>query len=501
MNLTIEFGEWLPDQSTHANPGVADAKNCAPAINGYGPFNALVTTTDALTAYARGAASFVDKSGVVESYAGDATKLYRLAADSWADKSGATYTNGTDDFWQFAKWGETVIATNFADAVQTKAFGAGTNFAALSGSPPKAKYITTVKSFVVLGFLNDGSDRPNRVQWSGQNAETSWGTNPATQADYQDLVGNGGAIKALSGGDNGVIFQERSLWIMSYTGPPTVFSFREIPGLGTPCGRSVVRYGDLIWWYGNDGFYQMSVGSGAVEKIGDQKVDQWFFDRLEFTNRVRVVGAVDAANSLVIWSFPQGSSDPDLLLVYNWAIKRWSWVEPRLANGATTGIQYIWSGLSPGYTLEDLDSISSDLDALTASLDSAQWKGGSATLYAFDDNKKSGAFSGDALAAIIGTGEISSPDNAIIMLNEIAPIIEITDAPAGGNPNNTITVDVGTRNALSEDVTWTTGLASNSIGNFNTRVSGRYVQLRTNGATYMKRGKGFAVTTRGNGVR
>ena len=260
--MDVRFGEFLPDLSELGNPGATHAQNVVPHQGTYRPFPTLAINSNALTARARGAIAVQDKSSTVNMFAGDATKLYRNAGGTWTDKSGATYTNATQDNWEFLKWGENVIATNFADVIQIGPLSGASNFTALGGSPPKARHIGAVRGFVVIGNLND---YPNRVQWSGLEQETSWGTVPGTQADYQDLVGNGGRIQAITSGDIGVVFQERSIWTMEYVGPPLAFRFNEVQTeIGTPAPRSVVRYGNSVYYLSENGFQRYDIGGNTV---------------------------------------------------------------------------------------------------------------------------------------------------------------------------------------------------------------------------------------------
>lgn len=53
---------------------------------------------------------------------------------------------------------------------------AGNTFADLAGSPPKARRITVVGDFIVMGNLDEGGTQyPNRVRWSGFNNSEAWG--------------------------------------------------------------------------------------------------------------------------------------------------------------------------------------------------------------------------------------------------------------------------------------------------------------------------------------
>jgi len=483
-NQTLKFGEWLPDLPALDNPGATIAENVIPHLDSYRQMRELAATSSALTAYCRGAAAYSDKDGNSEIYAGDATKLYRIASETWADKSGATYTTGAEDYWRFVKWGEAVIATNYADAIQTKAFGAGTNFAALGGSPPKARHIGTVRSFIVLGDLNDGTHYPSKIAWSGQNLETSWGSNPATQADSQLLAGDGGAVMAVTSGDIGVIVQERSIWEMRYEGPPTVFRFDETaPGIGTPAARSVVRYGATIFFLGNDGFYRYDIGKGP-QRIGDKKVDNWFFDRADKELYYRMVGAIDIVNAKVVWSYSAGAGTPAELIIYDWTTGRWSY--------AMQEAELIFAGRSPGTTLEGLDSISASIDALEITLDSPQWAGGALALWGFDTAHKSGTFTGTPLTARLETTELASPDGSTIFTNGARSLVDGSGA---------VTLYAGSRDLLTNTYAYNAGVGQNAIGEHNFRLAARYMRFRTDITGGFDHAIGVRVAQKLSGVR
>ena len=487
-NQSLPFGEWLPDLPAISNPGSTLALNVLPHQGSFLQMHALASTTNALSASCRGAASMSDKDGVTEDFCGDATKLYRQASNVWADKSGATYnTASTGGYWEFLKWGEGVIATNFADAVQYKAFGASGNFAALSGSPPKAKHIGSVRSFVVLGDIDDGTHQPSTIAWSGQNAETSWGNpDPATQSDRQMLSGDGGKVMSVLSGDIGVIMQERSIWTMEYTGPPVVFKLSEVfVGVGTPAARSCVRHGNSVFFFGQDGFYQYDIGQGLT-RIGDKKVDLWFQARVSKNDYWKITSAIDVPNAKVVWSYPTGAGDPNELLIYDWTTGQWSYAEQ--------DHQIIYKGRAAGTTLEGLDSISASLDALADSLDADAWKGGALALYGFDTANKSGAFNGAAKTARLETTEMSLPDGSIFFCNSTRPLVQ-------SDGSGTNSVYLGTRNLLDANYSFGSAATANSIGEHNFRKAARYMRFRCDIAGGFERAIGVRVNVKANGVR
>ena len=485
-NTDLSFGEWMPDMPDIANPGVTLAQNVIPHVGGYRQFSALATNSSALTTAAIGAASFSDDSGNTESYAGITQKLYRLQDATWADKSGATYATGNEGYWEFLKWGQGVIATNFADPVQYKTMGAGTNFADLSGSPPKAYHIGAVQNIVVLGNINDGTHYADTIAWSGFNAETNWGNpNPATQSDRQKLAGDGGDVQAILGGDVGVIFTERSIWTMEYVGPPLIFQLKEVSvGVGTPAPRTCVRHGNSVFFYGEDGFYRYDIGRGLTQ-IGHSKVNLWFADRVSKDNYHKITAAIDVPNSKVAWGYPTGGGNPDEILFYDWQTDQWSYAEQ--------DHEVLFLGRAQGVTLAGLDAYG-NLDTLTLSFDADAWKGGALALYGFFTDHKSGVFNGAAKTARIETQELASPDGQKLLLNEVRPLVQ-------GVGTGTNTVYLGTRNVLDENYAFGSGVTANAIGSHPVRSSARYHRIRCDIAGGFQRAIGVRVNAIPNGER
>src|SRR5579864_4737594 len=148
----VPFGEWLPDQPDFNNPGASTIKNVVPLTKqSYGPMPTPQVYSGALTARCQGAYGFLDASGAAHIFAGDATKLYQLTAGSapnFSDisrASGGAYATGsmidplmpTAPSWCFTSFGERIIATNYADDVQTFLVGTDTKFSALAaGTAP-----------------------------------------------------------------------------------------------------------------------------------------------------------------------------------------------------------------------------------------------------------------------------------------------------------------------------------------------------------------------------
>lgn len=465
---TVPVGEWLPDQPDLANPGATEAKNVIPWKDSYKSFPSLSEqSANALGDRCQGAYFARDNSGNVYNFAGDETKLYLYQQSSYSDvsrASGGAYSTPSDGDWEFTQWGETVIAVNGSNAAQVATLGSGL-FSALGGSPPVARHIAVVRDFVVMGNI---STVPNRVQWSGIGDSASWAVSASTLADYQDLQGDGGWVAKIVGGEIGVVFRERDIWRMTFTGSREIFQFDQIEKQrGTFAPQSVINYGSLIFYLADDGFY-VTNGNGASIPIGDGKVDRTFLDALDSEYFFRISAAIDPTNKLVMWAAPMSGSSgsPNRIFVYNWVYRRWAYAEVDLEVFARYASQ--------GYTLEGLDAVSASLDSLTPSMDSRVWTGGLMTLAGFSTNHKLGTFTGTVLDATVETGEVQHYPGFRSNVTEVRPLVD----------GNAATISVGSRNRQSASHTFGSATSQNDSGTCPVRSNARYHRYRisTSGA-------------------
>lgn len=455
----IPFKQWVPDSADLGNPGSPDIVNAVPKLNSYGPMPSLVVNTNALDGQPLGAIESKDQSGNIYQYAGDASKLYSLSGSTWGDVSqSGGYSTGVDERWEFVRWKNKVLATNFTDSPQQITFG-GTNFADLT-TALEARHLAVVRDFVVAGNTNDAVDGEvrDRVRWSAVGDETDWTVSTTTQAGYRDL-NVGGAIQRIIGGDYGVVVSEKSIFRMVYVGSPQVFEIDEtIPGAGALCPGAVALLGGTVYVWSEHGMLAIDGGS-QVSFIGEGRVDQFLRQDLDEDNLSRISSVADPTSGKVFWAYPGAGNTaglPNKVIMYDRILNKWGYLEQEL--------ELIWRAGGVATTLEQLDSISSSIDALGSSLDSAQWKGGSPVLAAFDSTYKNGNFDGNNMTATLTTTEVELNPGRRTALRAFSPLVD------GG----TVTGRIGKRRKLTDSVDYSPSLTLSDTGRFTTRSNSRF---------------------------
>ena len=453
----LTFGEWMPDQ-----PGISgaltDAKNVVSQAIGYGP---LPTAARFSAAAAENLTTLVagkTPASATKLFAAGSTKIYDVSgvgALTDVSKSGGYTPNASADRFRFTQFGNTIIGTNNNDPIQAYTLGTSTAFADLSGTAPICKFITVVRDFVVTAFTTESSVKyPARVRWSGLNAETSWGSSQTTQADFQDIP-DGGQIVGIRGGEFGLVFLEKGISRMSYVGTPFIFQFDNISrGKGCVAAGSIAQLQGISFFLSDDGFYLCD--GQQVQAIGSEKVDRWFFSNADESAFDSMSAAVDPVRKLIIWNFKTTFAQRQLI-IYNFTTQKWTYGD--------AGTDYISDASTAATTLENLDSISSSIDALAVSLDSILYMGGKYFLGGTSGTYVM-TYNGAPATGQIITGDLNAGGRSVVTLTR--PQID----------NGSATVSVASRTLLSEEPAFGTAVAADYENRVSLRSNGNYHRFK-----------------------
>ena len=446
----LQFTDWLPDQPANAG-SLNDAKNVYPLGIGYGAFPSSVDFSNAASETLNSV--FVAKFGaVVEVFAGSTTKLYKLNIGTLAltdvSISGGYSGAGT---WRFEQFGNVVLACNDNARLQTWTIGSSTAFSDASAVAPIAKDIAIVRDFVFAGNIGVGSE-PDKVQWSDINDETDWVSGSTSQSDYQ-IIADGGNVQAITGGEFGVVLLEKAVVRASYVGSPLFFQFDTISnGLGCLEGHSVAQYGNITFFLSDDGWY--STDGQTITNIGLEKIDRWFFGRVDLTQLNTMSAAVDPVKNLVVWNYADVDGNRRIL-IYNWQLQKWSRAETTSDSVGTIA--------TLGESLESLESILgyTDIDTMPASLDSRLFIGGK-FLFAGTKDNKIVTFTGTSIIPQLITTDVEIGYNSVATLAR--PQID----------NGTAQVAVASRRELDDTIEFSSFVPATTEGRCSLRSAGRY---------------------------
>ena len=603
--MQLPFGEWLPDQPDHLNPGATVATNVYHAQSSYKPVKGLVTYggSSNVTQNAKGAGSFRDNTNTVFTFVGTKDTLYKLTSGAFSEVGArnvklatakatctitvsdyanigagktitlkknngstvvftsatgspstnqfqvqtnnnttatnlkntinghadftATVTNavvtvtratignanltnvssdtvrltttnfyggtpltGTDtDYITFTQFGQYVIASNGVDEPQYYLMGTSTVFENLStiasnGTPPTFKTSGVVRDFLVTGNILGAK---NRVAWSGINNISTWESG-VSSSDTQDLPGSGGQVVAITSGEIGYVFREDQIIRMDFVGGNVVFRFSVIsPNRGAVYGQTVCQDNRQVFFYASDGFFQ--INGDQVLPIGAEKVNRFFDSDLNKAYTDRISAAVDPFNTLAIWLYPSKDNPNttgicDKLLIYNYITQKWSVAKVKASQ--------IFKQFIVTNTVELMDIISSNLDQINISLDSAFWTTGHLYLGAINKDFKAAIFSGKTLEAELETKETEIFPGLRANVTNIRPIV---DASAK--------VVIKTRDRLVDNVTTSSSTSMNSTGLNPVRQSGRYFRanVKIPAETIWTNAQGIDLTASEGGAR
>jgi hypothetical protein len=446
----IDFTEWTPDQPSIIE-NLSVAKNVIPAAIGYIQFPTPVDYSDSASEDLIGltAGKFNTTTDI---FAGGATKLFRVDGSTLAlnnvSKSG-NYSNVQR--WNFVQFGNTIIAANNINKLQSFTLGSSTTFNDLSVNAPIAKYVTVVRDFVVAANINAGVDS-NRVVWSDINDETDWVSGGASQSDFQ-ILPDGGNIRGITGGEFGLVLLDRAIVRMTYIGSPFFFQFDTIArGVGCVEGNSVAKYSNMTYFLGEEGFY--SCDGQTVTPIGNEKVDRWFWANANPSTLESMSTTIDPFRKIVVWNFLDNFGKRNLI-IYNWQVQKWSY--------ADTDVNYVASSATAGATLEGMD-IYGNMDTIETSFDSPLFSGGK-FLFSGVRGNKIVTFTGQPSAAQIDTGLIGSEYPTVVTLAR--PLVD----------NGSADVAIASQVKLDQVVDFGAYVPANSENRVSLRSAGKYHKL------------------------
>ena len=409
------FPAWRPDAYSLGTGFARDVSGVLPGTGGWAPWPGLEALGSAVAAAVRGAFIARSSAGEPVIFAATATALWKWAGigSAWTDVTrtvGGAYALGTDGSWDWAQFGDTVIAVNGADAPQYYTLASSTDFENLAGSPPSAaKRVQVVGDHIwLMDFttaLGPSGIMPNgraQIAWSGFRDFDYWtvGQKSASFATFP----TGGFVQAATTQLAGIVLLERGIWRYAKDSIK-IFDFAPVlEGQGTASPHSVIQHESSAIFYGTDGFAR--VGADGVQQIGSEWVDNWALENFNQTRLKQIIGTLDPVRMRCYWAYPNSGNTTSYL--HNGIVCFDMLNQEKPWSKADIETEFVFSGATPGATLTDLTTLYTTLAGVEAAgftMGSDAFLGGAPRVACFDAAHKMAFFSGGNVRAMAQTAE------------------------------------------------------------------------------------------------
>jgi hypothetical protein len=423
----VPFGELKPDEAPHLTDGMSMAEGVYAAANGYKPVGQFAEIATALSGTFKGATAYISSGGTARFIAGNGTNLYLLSAGVWTSVIGS---RTADDRWRFTQFGDEAICCD-GDAPVAFDLAAGTA-AALAGSPPTADLCATVRDFVVLGRTASNNQT---ISWCDQGDAHEWATG---QAGSQPLY-SGGKVMGLA-----------------YTGDSAdPWQFDEISSnYGCLAEGSMIQAGRMVFFYSDRGF--VLCDGNEVRPIGVERVNSTFRETYSDQEIRNMWAAFDPVRTLAIWVMPFK------LWIYNWTLDKWS--------VASMDVSAAFTSFSEAISIDALDAIYGNLDAIPYSLDDPRFAGGEPRLTVVRLDGTFGVLSGEPLAASFELPYIEYAKDREARIRRVRPL--------GDFPRSGLILTATARKRLDGTPKVDIFTTMNTQGDMPTRIAGKSVKLK-----------------------
>jgi hypothetical protein len=457
--MRIIAGTYTPDQPPFLNAqddgvyGLLVADGCYKIRNGYAPIGQFTAMQNGTVAAAPIGAGAYRPSGTPFIFVGTATNIYTYSASGYTSIQSGLSTTATNGL-RFCPYAAFMMATNGTDPIKKFDPATPTVMTTLAAGAPTARYLAVVRGFLMAAYAGGNAQR---VQWSNTGDPANWSTGGSSLAGSQDMA-TGGDITGIVGGEYASVFQESRITRWTFTGDNTVWQVDEIvTDIGCTLPKSLATIGKISFFWSNRGF--MAFDGVNLDPVGTEKVDRTFQAMLDRNYMDNISAVIDPLRSLYIVTAPS-SNPPNTAFIYNYVEKAWT--------TAPITSPLIFSALSLAVSLESLDALYGNLDAIPVSLDSAALRGGYPTMMLFDGTNTLGTLTGSPMAATFKDGLKELIPGRRSRITAIRPF---TDAA-------TATVSVAGMNGLSGTTSETAYSGRASAGFYRTRENWNLSQVK-----------------------
>jgi hypothetical protein len=246
--------------------------------------------------------------------------------------------------WSLDKWGEDLIACRRNGKIWVWDTSGGVSVRAAvthANAPIQCKFAMVSpenQHLIAFGAHNGSIFDPMLILWSSSEDYTTWTAASTNSAGSKRLDTGNEIMCAVKSTREIVIFTDSYLWTMSFTGPPSFFSFTPIGnngGIRSP--NAAVEFNGITFWMTKNNFYFYD---GRVKVL---KCDVWdtVFKDIDINQAIKTFAALNIEFSEVWWFYASdGAAEVDRYVIFNVLEETWSYgTMARTAYIGDSGIQ------------------------------------------------------------------------------------------------------------------------------------------------------------------
>lgn len=206
--------------------------------------------------------------------------------------------------------------------------------AALTNAPTSCLSVVVTPERFVFALGAAGVRR--RVQWSDQEAETTWTPTATNQAGDFDLQTQGQIMCGRKLRNGTLIWTDVDVHLATYRGLPFVYVFDKV---GDNCGAisrgAAVTADSDAYWMSRAGFYRFN---GVTQQL-DCEIFDAVFENININQASKITAWFNSTFSEVWWFYPSAAStEIDTAAVYNIAENHWTLHTITRFSGADRGV-------------------------------------------------------------------------------------------------------------------------------------------------------------------
>jgi len=182
------------------------------------------------------------------------------------------------------------------------------------------------RHLIAFGCNDIGSSGQNLllVRWSSQEDYLDWEPRTDNTAGGFTVSNGSEIVAAIPTQQQILVFTDKALFAMAYTGPHYTFSFTRIGESVSIIGpKAGVDARGTVYWMDNNNFYMYS---GSVVKM-ECTVLSYVFSDLDWTQKQKVTAGVNAQFNEVYWWYPSVSdafAENSKYVCYNYVENLWT---------------------------------------------------------------------------------------------------------------------------------------------------------------------------------